>query len=878
MKKPTRAVPNLLLKHARQQRGWSQKDVADRMQKDGDNDCNEQTVGRWERGETFPQPHYRQKLCKLFEKSAEELGLIEDGTDESKPPAPGTPLPVPPTPSVPFWNVPYRRNLFFTGREHILTRLHDTLTSDRAAALMQTQAISGLGGIGKTQTAVEYAYRYQKDYQAILWARADSRELLVSDFVRIADLLKLPEKDEQDQSRVVKALKRWLESSDDWLLILDNVDDLSLASDFLPDRSRGHTLLTTREQVTGAIAQRIELETMEPQEGALFLLRRAQIIARDAPPDTVASTDWARAREIARAMDGLPLALDQAGAYIDETACGLSGYLERYRKRRGKLLSLRGKSASDHLDPIATTWSLSFEKVQKANPAAAELLRFCAFLHPDAIPEEIISHAASEFGPVLGFVADDLIELDAVIGELRRFSLLRRNPETQTITIHRLVQEVLKDGMDEQTQRQWGERAVRTVNHVFPEVKFEMWQACERYLPHAQVCAGFIEQWKMVFPEAAHLLRRVALYLQERVQYAEAEPLLHQSLAIFEKTVGSEHNDVAQTLDTLAVLYYCQGKYAEAEPVFQRALTIRKKVLEPDHPDVADSLNNLAMIYYEQGKYEQAEPLFQQALVIWETKLGPQHPYVHTCLSNLGLLYYAQGKYAQAEPLYQRALTLSEQILGSDHPEMAFKLNNLAMLYRAEGKYTEAEPFFLRALAIREKTLEPEHPDVATSLNNLAGLYRAQGRYEQAEPIFLRALAIRENTLGREHPDVATSVYNLALLYHAQGKYREARPLFQRALVIWKQKLGPEHPYVAQTLNNLGRLYHDQSKYIQAEPLYQQALAISEQTLGLDHPEVAAVLENYAELLRKTNREDEATKLEARASGIRMKHAQEQYA
>ncbi len=228
------------------------------------------------------------------------------------------------TKQVRFWNVPYRRNPYFTGREDLLTRLHELLRSSKAAALTQPQAISGLGGIGKTQTAMEYAYRSRADYQAVLWASAATREALISDFVALAALLQLPERDLADQGVVVAAVKRWLASNKGWLLILDNADDLEMAAEFMPLASSGHILLTTRAQFTGTIANSLEVEKMEQPEGALLLLRRAKKLAADAPLEQATAPDRSLAEAVVKELDGLPLALDQAGAYIEETNCGLS--------------------------------------------------------------------------------------------------------------------------------------------------------------------------------------------------------------------------------------------------------------------------------------------------------------------------------------------------------------------------------------------------------------------------------------------------------------------------------------------------------------------------------------------------------------------------
>jgi len=235
------------------------------------------------------------------------------------------------------------------------------------------------------KTAIEYAYRHQHNYDAIFWVRAESRETLTSDFVTLAHLLNLPEQHEQEQQRAIDAVKRWLQNHTRWLLILDNADDFTILRDFLP-QGQGHILLTTRSQVTGRIAQRIELDQMEPQEGMLFLLRRAYILDSDAPLEAASKSDQDQAREIVQAMDGLPLALDQAGAYIDETRCGLSGYLRLYHKRQAELLKRRGKYVKDQEDSVVRTWSLSFEKIEQQSPAAADMLRLCAFPEPSAIP------------------------------------------------------------------------------------------------------------------------------------------------------------------------------------------------------------------------------------------------------------------------------------------------------------------------------------------------------------------------------------------------------------------------------------------------------------------------------------------------------------
>jgi tetratricopeptide (TPR) repeat protein len=687
-------------------------------------------------------------------------------------------------PQVPNWNIPYQRNPLFTGREDVLKNLSETLKAGKTAALAQPQAISGLGGIGKTQTAVEYAYRHQGDYKAILWVKTETEASINADFVTLASLFDLPEKQEQDQRKIVEAVKRWFQEHTDWLLILDNADDIAMVRGFIPVRSKGHIMLTTRAHATGSVARRIEVEKMEPDDGALFLLHRAKLLDPDAPLDTAPTTMQATAHEIVKVMDGLPLALDQAGAYIEETACGLQRYWQLYQTQGAHLLKERGSLVTDHPDPVATTWSLSFQNVEQANPAAAELLRFCAFLAPDAIPEELFPKSAAKLGPLLEQIVSDLSSLNTAIRELFKYSLVYRDPEAKALSIHRLVQQVLKDQMDEETQRQWAERAVRAVNNVFPNPEYTNWNTCRQYLLQAQVCIALIEQYDLLFTEAANLLIKMGQYLLQRGEYEQVESLQQRALAIREQVLGPEHEDTSVSLNELAVLYYKQGKYELAEPLYRRSLTICEKVYGSEHQQTSIRLNNLALLYNDQGKYEQAEPLYQRALAISEKALGPDHPTVAIRLNNLAFLYNNQGKYEQAEPLYQRALAIDEKIYGTDHPDVASDLNNLATLYNNQGKYEQAEPLYQRALVIRERVLGSEHPDTATSLNDLALLYSKQGKYEQAEPLYQRALAIWEKTLPPDHPNIALALNNYASLLREMNRPTEAEPLEERARAI----------------------------------------------------------------------------------------------
>lgn len=744
------------------------------------------------------------------------------------------------------WNIPHRRNPLFTGREAILESIGESLAKSQAVTL--AQAITGLGGIGKTQTALEYAYQNHDNYRAVLWVRADTPEVLHADFAALAGVLQLFKAPEQDQSIAIKAVQRWLQENSHWLLIIDNVEQPEIVDDLLPTHHHGHVLLTTRSQATGPTAQRINLEKMPPHIGALFLLRRTQIIRHDQSLDDAAPEARRIARDISITLDGLPLALDQAGSYIESAECGLQGFLERYQQRRAELLKHRGRLTlpGDHPISVYTTLELCFEQVAHASTAAKDLLQLCAFLYADSIPEEIFSAGASELTRALRSVAGDILAFDAAIVELRKYSLIRRNPNLHTLTVHRLVQAILKDRMSSASRHQWAERAVRVVNRAFPDVTFENWQTCERLLPHARTCAGYIEEWDMQFPEAIRLLEQLGRYMRDRALFSEAEPFLTGALTLQLQQGDVKTSSLAQTLHSVAFLYYNQGKYDQAERLFRQALEICENDITLEYPVMVQCLDGLSVLYLDDGKYDLAEEYCKRSLAICERILGPKHAHIADCLNNLAEVHRLTGNYTQAEPLFKQAIMVWEETLGPEHPEVAQALNNLALLYYHLKKYQQAEPLYQRALAIWEKTLGPKHQYVAFVLNNLAALYLAQDNYSQAELFYQKAIALRREILGAEHPDVAQSLSNLALLYTRLGKYSQAKPLQEQSLSIREKALGAEHPDLAFSLNNLGLLYYQLGDYTQALTLTQRSFEIREKALGPEHADLITSLENIA--------------------------------
>jgi TIR domain/NB-ARC domain len=401
------------------------------------------------------------------------------------------------------WNVVRRHNPFFTGRLPVLEKLFDGFSVESEGGMIPPQAITALGGMGKTQTAAEYAYRFRENYQAVLWVRAETQEDLLTDFQTLAQLLKLPQESLLDQAGLMQTMQAWFSTQTDWLLILDNADNLALVDPFLPRAARGHILLTTRAGATTGQAQALRLGPLEPDDGALCILRRAGILEWNKPLQDAPGTSVDAARQLAQLMEGLPLALEQAGAYINDTESGVKRYLNLYKQYRIDIQHIHSGTVHDYPEAVASAWRISWTAVQQNNPAAAELLCLCAFLAPEAIPDEVLTVGASALGPVLGPIAASPVKLDQAIGFLRKYSLLSREVDRQAdltrLSIHRIIQEILLDEMDEPTQKLWAERAVRAIARSFPSLPWYLLQA------HARNCLQFIKKWNMTFPEAERL-------------------------------------------------------------------------------------------------------------------------------------------------------------------------------------------------------------------------------------------------------------------------------------------------------------------------------------------------------------------------------------
>ncbi len=777
---------NLLISY-RTRLGWTTRKTADALE------VSLRTYQYWESGERMPAQRWLIRIASLFqltETEADELYRAAAHVGPEKE------------------NLPFHQNPFFTGREAYLGQLDYHLKKNHNVALTQPISISGLGGIGKTQLALEYAYRnHPKTYRTILWVNAADRSTLEEGYLSAAQLLELPEKEEREIGRIVQAVQSWLKEHTRWLLILDNADDLQLVRSFLPTKHQGHILLTTRSQIVGNLAVPIELEAMEPEEALLFLLRRSGVLKDEAKLESLPSAIRESAEQLVALLERHPLALDQAGAYIEEAGTSFDAYEHLYKEQRLTLLNKRGVlegEGREHPETVVVTFEISFRQARELYPPAADVLSFCSFLQPDAIPEEVFYQDAG--------IKLDRFSFDKAIAALRRYSLIKRNAQEQVLSLHRLVQAVLVDAMSQEQRLQWMGRVVQAVNGAFPKVIFEEWTRCGRLLPHVQVCATWGEH-EALPTAAAYVFYKAGVYLRERAQYAEAESLLLRANSMLEQRLGGEHPDTAKSMNDLALVYKFRDNYEQAELLHKRVLLIREQQLGPEHPDTAESLHNLACVYFYQGRYEEAEPVYERAVAIYEQHIGTEHDIDRAkSMHDLAGVYLSQGKFEQGVPLYEQAVSLLEQQLGPEHPDLVLGFTNLVEVYRTVGKYEQAEAIGQRALALSEQYLGASHHHTAKCLNQLAFLYTELGRYEQVEPLFQQALSILEQYLGVEHHETAESVYGLAKLYQNQRRYEQSEVQYLRALGTLERGLGPTHPHTQEVrdaytalLQQLGR-------------------------------------------------------------------------
>jgi tetratricopeptide (TPR) repeat protein len=691
----------------------------------------------------------------------------------------------------------------FKGREVFLRRLRQSLTraDGGGTTAIVSKALYGMGGIGKTRTAVEYAWAYREDYNALLFAQADSQEELRRNLAGLAGPLQLPESEAAEEEVRLNGVLAWLGAHPGWLLILDNIDAppaLAEADRLMGRLAGGHVILTSRLDRFPRQVEALEVDVLSPDAAAAFLLEATEARRHQAADDD------AGAFELAEQLGRLALALEQAAATIEKLRCGFRRYLEIWQSNREKVVGWARSEITGYPHAVATTWQSSVDQLSESG---RRLLERLAFLAPDPVPTFLLDVAIPDAK------AEDLHD---GLADLAAVSLVAWGTEREQFSVHRLVQDVTRRSLDPASWRRRVAEALGWVNAAFSgdPADVQAWPRLDPLAPHALCVTQWADGEKIAEP-TAWLMNQLGVLFYTKSLHAQAEPLYRRALAIDEASFGPNHPEVATRLNNLAGLLQATNRLPEAEPLMRRALAIAEASFGPDHPTVANDLNNLAALLRDTNRLSEAEPLMRRALAIDEASFGPNHPVVATHLSNLAVLLAAANRMAEAEPLYRRALAIDEASFGPDHLDVARDLNNLAALLRATDRLAEAEPFYRRALAIAGANLGPDHPTVARSLNNLAQLLQATNRLAEVEPLMRRALAIDEASFGSDHPTVAIRLNNLALLLQATNRLADAEPLYRRALAIFidfEHKTEHPHPRSNTAVSNYAGLLAEMGK------------------------------------------------------------------
>ncbi|KAK0611657.1 hypothetical protein B0T14DRAFT_488834 [Immersiella caudata] len=741
----------------------------------------------------------------------------------------------------------------FVAREEELNQLHEILSKgpDR-----RTAVIHGLGGMGKTQVAVEYAQRHRNDYSAVLWFNARDQASLKQEFLRTAEriLHEFPSVvyiqdavESRDLDEAVRAVKRWLDISenDGWLLIYDNYDnpvlnkgdekrkknELDTAGDgvlegydmrtFLPDAYHGAVLITTRSSRI-QFGHRVPLKKLKHVEESLAILCHTsgrQNLGKDPS-----------ALELAQKLDGLPLALSTAGVYLCNMPTTCAEYIQLYDKSWQRL-QLTTPSLDSYDKSLYSTWDISYTQVRLRNATSAMLLQLWAYFDHEDLWFELLREGQLQGPPWFQKMTDDIIEFNTAVRVLCDYGLVEADisskeyaTESHGYSIHSCVHAWTVHVLNEAKDKTSARLAITCVSSKVPAMtEHEYWVIQQRLIQHGAYCSTMIMDSISLVEGEEWTLQKLGDLFKDQGLLDKAEAMYDRALQAREKTLGPDHTSTLQAVHNLGKLYLDKGRLDEAEAVYNRALKGREKALGPDHTSTLGTVNNLGLVYRDQGRLNEAEAMYDRALQGIEKALGPDHPSTLAVVNNLGILYRNQGRLGEAEAMYNRALQNREKVLGPDHTATLATVNNLGLVYWDQGRLDKAEAMFNRALQGIE-VLGPDHARTLDTVHNLGLVYLYQGRLNEAEAMNDRALKGREKVLGPDNLSTLDTLNNLGTVYKDQGRLDEAEAMYHRSLKGREKALGPDHLSTLETVNNLGTLFWNHGRPNEAEAMYDRAL------------------------------------------------------
>ncbi|KAH8729983.1 hypothetical protein BGZ61DRAFT_530108 [Ilyonectria robusta] len=793
---------------------------------------------------------------------------------------PDTPSPAP----KPYRVIPFPRNEDVVRRSDLFAKLDALLPSTPKYG---SAALWGLGGSGKTQIALEYAYRRCSDPAcSVFWVHADNETTLAHDYKTIARKLGLDSKLDGEDLFVV--VRERIESEPRWLLVLDNADDLALFGvgqtsdksasllDYVPRGPTGMVLWTSRDE-------RIAGTLVGPRRGigvARMTVDEAKVLLETARNERTRSEELEDATALLEELQWLPLAISQAGAYMRRTSTPIKEYLSRLveGKERWRILKETEFDRHRRLDipnSILETWHISIDRIRQENEIAYKTLHIIAYLDNQNIPLEVIAAAAIfSNNRQKGGLPENEQQVDRAIIRLKEFSFItahRTEEGKRSFEMHKLVQEATryglnsrrllerkptkpksrlreiigisfrkqrdakKGGWEDGAEVYFSNAALQVITKLFPERKREMWAQCETFLTHAVRVSDWAELCGREV-EVTNLLTRVSDYLFDRGRWREKERVDVRAFALRRGVLGEKHPDTIRSMGELATTYHAQGRYDEAEEISVKVLELRREVLGEKHPDTIESMGSLATTYHAQGRYDEDEEISVKVLELQRAVLGEKHPDTIRSMGSLAATYHTQGRYDEDEEISVKVLELQRAVLGEKHPDTIRSMGSLATTYHAQGRYDEAEEISVKVLELQREVLGEKHPDTIRSMGELAATYHNQGRYDEAEEISVKVLELQREVLGEKHPDTIRSMRLLATIYHTQGRYDEDEEISVKVLELRRAVLGEKHPDTLEAMHDLAVTWKSQDRGDDAIALIKQCSQLRRKILGPDHP------------------------------------------
>jgi tetratricopeptide (TPR) repeat protein len=651
------------------------------------------------------------------------------------------------------WNVP-RRHPAFTGREVLLAALRQQLTSGTRSLV---QALYGMGGVGKTQLAIEYAHLFAGDYRLVWWIDAERPELIAEQLATLAVAASWVD-DDTPVAAAVTTVRARLRSMPGWLLVFDNAEAADQVAGWLPDGS-GHVVITSRSGEFQDLAAPVEVDVFVRAESVALLRRHLPALG------------GAGAGRLAQALGDLPLALAQAAGLMSQTRMPVDDYLAELSQHGHAAELLSRRKPLGYPVPLAAAIGLSVDRLRAEDLAAVALLHLCARLAPEPIRLAWFTTApADALGGPLAMVAGSRLAFRETLGRVARFGLARVTEDT--IQLHRLTQAVLRDGRnaEQQQDRHRAERLIRAAQPDGNGSDPASWPAWGALLPHLLTLDP---------ATAGRQLRTTACnalwYLLMRGEYRTALPLAQTWRQGWLIDSAPDDFHLLRIASQLATAHRFLGQHQQARQLDEDTLARFRRVFGDDHPKTLGSASNLGNSLRELGEYEQARRLDENTLARRRRLLGEDHPETLASASNLAANLHGLGEYERARRLDEDTLARRRRVLGEDDPDTLLSASNLAIdLYRL-GEYEQARQLDEDTLTRRRRVLGEDHPSTLLSASNLAiDLYRL-GEYEQARRLDEDTLTRRRRVLGEDHPDTLLSANNLVASLRALGEHEQAR-------------------------------------------------------------------------------------------------------